>query len=102
MRVLRPAALVVLLALSVGGPAAFAAPARATARPARQEIAGAAGIIGRLRGLLVSLWSPAGCEIDPLGRCIQAAAQVKPPAAVTPTADEACEIDPLGRCAASR
>jgi len=101
MRVLRPAALVVLLALSVGGPAAFAAPARATARPTRQEIAGAAGIVGRLRGLLVSLWRPEGCEIDPLGRCIRAT-QVKPPAAVTPAGDAGCEIDPLGRCAASR
>jgi hypothetical protein len=101
MRVLRPAALVFLLALSVPGSPAFAGPARAAARPARQEIAGAASIVGRLRGLLVNLWRPEGCEIDPLGRCIRAA-QVKPPAAVTPAADEGCELDPLGRCAASR
>jgi hypothetical protein len=101
MRVRRPAALVLLLALSVAGSPAFAAPARATARPARQEVAGADSLVGRLRGLLVSLWRPEGCELDPLGRCIRAA-QVKPPAAVIPAAEAGCEIDPLGRCAASR
>lgn len=101
MRVLRPATLVFLFALAVAGSPAFAAPARATARPARQEVAGADSLVGRLRGFLVSLWRPEGCEIDPLGRCIRAA-QVKLPAAVPPAADSGCEIDPLGRCAASR
>jgi hypothetical protein len=94
MRVFRSPALVLLFALVLGAPAAFASPARATA-PAARQAAERGSIFHQLRDFLVSLWSPAGCEIDPWGRCLTAPRNGVPPA---PTADAGCEMDPLGRC----
>jgi hypothetical protein len=95
MRIFRPAAGVLLLvlglALTLGTSAGFAASAPA----ARQGAAARGNLLDPLWAFLVSLWSPAGCEMDPWGRCLQGARAAVPH---TPTADAGCEIDPLGRC----
>lgn len=95
MRTLRPAAGVLLLALTLGTPAGFAAPARAATPAAQQGAAESKDLLHQLQDFLVHLWSPAGCEFDPLGRCVQGnkAAVPQPPA---PSAG--CEWDPWGRC----
>jgi hypothetical protein len=96
MRIFRPAAGVFLfLALMLGTSTGFAAPARATAPAARQGAAERGSLLLQLRDFLLSLWSPAGCEMDPWGRCLQGARTAVP----RPPAPEAgCQIDPLGRC----
>jgi hypothetical protein len=91
MRTFRPAAGVLLLAVLLGASASFAA----TAQAARQGAAARGNLLDQLRAFLVSLWSPAGCEIYPLGRCIQGTTTAPPH---DPTVDAGCEWDPLGRC----
>jgi hypothetical protein len=105
MRVVRTAAVLLVLTLALGAPGAFAA---STSPPARAASGGE--ILHQLWGLLTSFWSQegcrldplggcapapnAGCEIDPLGKCsTSSSAKISPP----PTLDEGCELDPLGR-----
>jgi anti-sigma factor RsiW len=94
MRVLRTAAVLILLALSLGT-SAFAAKARpaAPARSSRAAAPSAAGVFAPLWRLAVEAWAKEGCAIEPWGRC-GASAQ-------TQDADSGCGIDPLGRCSAS-
>ncbi len=100
MRILRSSALVFLLVLPLCSSGALGAQARAS-RSAQPTAAASPGLLGQLRGFLVSLWSPAGCEIDPLGiKSCHPTGLVAPRPA--PAADAGCEIDPLGRCAAQR
>jgi hypothetical protein len=94
MRAFRPAASVLLLALTLGAPGL--ASARSTANAAPPRAAEQGDLLLQLRALLVSLWSPAGCEIDPFGRCVPGTQAVSPK---LPTADAGCRIDPWGRCA---
>jgi hypothetical protein len=94
MRVLRTAAVLVLLALSLGT-SAFAAKARPAvpSRPSRAAAPSAAGVFAPLWRLVVDGWTKTGCAIEPWGRC-GASAQ-------TQDADAGCGTDPLGRCSAS-
>jgi hypothetical protein len=94
MRVLRPVASVLLLALILGAPG-LAASARSTPHLAPPRIAEQGNLLVQLRAFLVSLWRPAGCEVDPLGRCVPGTQAASPK---IPTADAGCEIDPWGRC----
>jgi hypothetical protein len=98
MSIFRPAAGVLLLALTLGAPGAFASPPRATVS-VPQGGAKLENLLGPLRAFLVSLWSRAGCEIDPWGRCLQGARTAVPR---PPAPDAGCEIDPLGRCITQR
>lgn len=102
MRVLRAATLVFLVAMPLGAPRAFAASARATAQPAHQEAAERQGLLQHLRGFLVSLWSPEGCRLDPLGlnSCLPTTGNAAP--RQPPIAAEGCALDPLGGCPARR
>jgi len=94
MRVLRPAASVLLLTLTLGAPCLAAA--RSTAPAAAPRVAERGDLLVELRTFLVSLWNAAGCEIDPWGRCAPGTQTVPPR---VPAADAGCQIDPLGRCA---
>ena len=96
MRILRPAALV-LLGVTLAAPGAIAAAPRATTHPSRQGASAGKSLVQQLQGLLVSLWSPEGCGIDPLGHssCLPTAKATTPQ---VPTADAGCGMDPLGRC----
>ena len=76
---LRAAALLVLCAL-LASPLAAAPKFRSESSPA----AAADDLFGWLRGAVSSIWSKAGCQIDPFGRC--------------ETAKNGCQIDPHGRC----
>ena len=91
MRILRTAAVLILLALSLGT-SAFAAKARpeAASRPAAGS---AAGVFAPLWRLAVDGLAKAGCTINPWGQCGASAPTL-------PT-KEGCGIDPLGRCGAS-
>lgn len=91
MRVLRTAAVLILLALSLGT-SAFAAKARpaAPARPSRAAARSAAGVFAPLWRLAVEAWTKEGCTIEPWGRC-GASAQ-------TPPTKAGCTIDPWGQC----
>jgi hypothetical protein len=88
MRVLRTAAVLVLLGLSLGT-SAFAAKARPEA-PARPAARSAAGAFAPLWRLAVDGLTKAGCTIDPLGRCGASAP--------TQNTEAGCGMDPLGRC----
>ncbi len=76
---LRAAALLVLCAL-LASPLAAAPKFRSESFTATT----ADDLFGWLRGTLSSIWSKAGCQIDPFGRC--------------ETAKNGCQIDPYGRC----
>ena len=89
MRVFRRTSLALLLGLTLCASWASAADSRRVGHP--QAAQGLAGTAGRLWSVLISLWSVAGCELDPLGLCSPAALRSAP-------ADEGCELDPLGRC----
>jgi len=91
MRILRPAAGVLLLGLTLGASTGFAA----TTPAARQGAAARVVLLDQLRGFLVSLWSAAGCEMDPLGRCLPGKTTTQPHSLTAPAG---CRIDPLGRC----
>ncbi len=77
MALSRRTILVFVLALLLAAPWASAAP-RADAGP-REALT-------HLWSLLASLWSEAGCELDPDGRC------------APDLPDAGCEADPDGRC----
>ena len=96
MRIVRPAAgvLLLLLGLTLGASTSFAATAT-PATTARQGAAARGDLLDQLRGFLVSLWSPAGCEMDPLGRCISGATTALPHTLAAPVG---CRLDPWGRC----
>jgi hypothetical protein len=66
------------------------------------------GILASLWGNLVSLWSAAGCELDPSGKCVSNHGSLAPAhpgtgrgRLVTARGAAGCEIDPDGRCAHS-
>ena len=92
MRVLRTAAVLILLALSLGT-SAFAAKARPVpSHPSRAAARSASGVFAPLWRLAVDGLTKTGCSIEPWGRC-GASAQ-------TQTTEEGCGIDPWGRCSA--
>ncbi len=95
MRTFRPVIGVLLLALTLGTPVGFASPARATASTAPQKTAARGDLRQQLRGFLVGLWSAAGCELDPWGRCLKGATATAPQ---PPSLDAGCMADPWGRC----
>jgi hypothetical protein len=90
MRVLRLAT-VLVLGLALGASQASAAQVQREPIPRGLKPDTHSIILERLGSLLMSLWSKAGCKIDPLGNCV----------ASTTSTDTGCGIDPLGRCAAS-
>jgi hypothetical protein len=90
MQVFRRATVLVLLGLSLGTSGAYAAAACPEVRP--QAARSAADRIGSWWNLVMTVWTKAGCVIDPWGRCAVS------PASQTPHARERCRIDPLGRC----
>ncbi len=63
-------------------------------------------LFGWLRGALSSIWSKAGCQVDPFGRCEPAknGCQIDPygrclvKAAPPVNTKNGCQIDPYGRC----
>ncbi len=93
MRILRTAAVLILLALSLGT-SAFAAKARpeVSSRPSSAAARSASGVFAPLWRLAVDGLAKAGCTIDPWGRC-GASAQ-------TQDAEEGCGLEPWGRCSA--
>lgn len=66
------------------------------------------GVFSLVVDLLVTLWSKAGCHIDPLGGCAPSVPEDEEGCGIdpwgrcsssnTPATDEGCGIDPLGRC----
>ena len=90
MRILRVAAVLILLGLSLGTSGASAAKARSEGRPrpARTVLGSTAQLWDLVRGF----WIKEGCRIDPLGRCLPS------PAPQTQNTDAGCVIDPWGRC----
>lgn len=90
MRILRVAAVLVLLGLSLGTSGASAAKARSerSPHPAKTAIRSAVQLWDLVRDVRIK----AGCGTDPLGRCLPSLA---PP---TQNTDEGCRIDPWGRC----
>ena len=87
MRVVRTTAVVLLLALTVAQEASASPPRTMTPAPA-----GRGDLLQQIRGFLVSLWSPEGCGMEPLGRCL---------ANPTPATAAGCGMDPWGRCRTS-
>jgi len=88
-----------VLAASIASLAASslaAAPQRsrpAERRPSATAVV-AADLLGRLHGLLSSLWAEVGCGIDPSGGCT-----ATPTSTVqSPKTDIGCGIDPDGAC----
>jgi hypothetical protein len=76
----RTAALVLVLALLASA---------AVAGEARLSVPAPVGAFSTLWHLLTTLWSEAGCHLDPYGRCIDD---------VGSTGDAGCSADPFGRC----
>ena len=106
---LRTTAILLLLCLTLGASAGFAAESRA--RVAHREEPGAGQFLilfQQVGSYLVALWGAEGCRIDPLGRCAAdqragAALPTGPNSNVqTVDADEGCRIDPWGRCATNQ
>src|SRR5436305_13655379 len=91
MRVLRRAAVLILLGLNLGTPWAGATPPRSAAQSHPSRRATAQHVLDYLSGLLTSFWLQGGCTIDPDGRCA--------PGTQLLNADEGCTLDPNGRCA---
>ena len=79
--------IVLLLSLTLLATSGFAAEPRSAARPAPPRSTWVDTLAQSFGGFLKSLWSDAGCIIDPLGRC-----------ATQPKMDNGCRIDPLGGC----
>jgi hypothetical protein len=94
MRDLRPAAILLLLTLTLGSPCL--ASARSTVPAASPRVAEQGDLLVELRAFLVNLWKAAGCRLDPWGRCVPDTQTVSPKLR---TADAGYEIDPWGRCA---
>jgi hypothetical protein len=91
MRIVRPAAGVLLLTLTLGASTVFAATTPVT----RQGVAARVVLLDQLRSFLVSVWSPAGCQIDPLGRCLPGTTTTQPHTLTVPMG---CRLAPWGRC----
>jgi hypothetical protein len=107
MQVLRRAAVLVLLGLSLGTSGANAATARSEVRP---QIARSAGV-GSWWNLLAGVWAKAGCTINPWGQCDASPSMLKTKEGpgtdplgrfvvnqAPNTADAGCRIDPWGQC----
>jgi hypothetical protein len=92
MRVLRKAAVLVLLGLSLGTSGVFAAQAQSEGprHPAKVVTPGAS-YIAPVWHRFVGLWLKAGCTINPLGQCHSIPGTQS-------QSDSGCGIDPLGRC----
>ena len=93
MRVLRTAAVLVLLGLTLGAPWASAAQARSDIpqRELKRATPSALHLLDPWQSLITILLMKAGCRIDPLGHCAPGGTQ-------TQDTDAGCTIDPLGRC----
>lgn len=85
----RTLVLLVLCVLLVSPGLSTAAP-RSGSRVAPVTTTSMGDLLGWLRSSLASLWSKAGCQVDPDGRCLNGLA-------TTPT-DNGCQVDPNGRC----
>lgn len=84
MRILRRAAVLILLGLTLGTPWAGASPLRPAGASSQH-------FLDYLGGLFTTLWLKGGCIMDPLGRCT--------PGPQPQNVDGGCTMDPLGRCA---
>jgi hypothetical protein len=87
MRIVRKAAVPILVALTLGTPWAGASPLRLTGPTPHH-------VLDYLGGLLASLWLKTGCTIDPNGRCA--------PGAPAQTTNGGCTVDPDGHCSPGR
>jgi len=95
MRILRKAAVVLLLGALLGVSAAPASGGRQASRSgSRSNHRVALSFLEALEHLFTIAWGKTGCKIDPLGACINGSAAV-------PTGETGCGIDPFGRCATS-
>jgi len=100
MRIVRSSVLAFLLGLTLCTSLVSAAESRSEGLGAghRRAEQGLSHAVGHFWSALVSLWSEAGCQIDPLGRCSPSDQQQgltavdRRPA----PADAGCEMDPLG------
>jgi hypothetical protein len=92
MRVPRKAAVLVLLALSLGTSGLFAAKAPPEGRPAKTATRSTAHLLETLWGRVAGVWTKEGCRIDPWGQCSTSTAPQ------TQNTDAGCGSDPLGRC----
>ncbi len=97
MQVLRRAAVLILLVLSLGISGAHAATVRSKVQPVESKTAPRSAIerIEAWWNLFAVAWNKEGCRIDPWGRC------VVNPATQAPTTHAGCGIDPLGLCVIS-
>lgn len=106
MRIVRRAAVLILLGLTLG------TTAWAGASPLRLAGSTPHHVLDYLGSFLSSLWLKGGCTIDPDGRCAPSApaqgtgggCTVDPlgrcaPGTQTQSTDTGCTMDPLGRCA---
>jgi hypothetical protein len=93
MRVLRSAAVLILLGLSLGTSGAAAAKARPEI-PSRSSTAtrSAPGLFAPLWRRVTGAWAKEGCAIEPWGRCGISNL------GGTPTQDAGCTINPWGSC----
>ena len=97
MRNRRYTAVLLLVGLLLSASAARAFEARSADRGNKPTPAGhsAVTLAHYLGSLLWSLWSKTGCQIDPLGRCVNGGGEN---GATVLTGDEGCAIDPAGAC----
>jgi hypothetical protein len=95
MQVLRRAAVLILLVLSLGISGAHAATVRSKVQPVESKTTPRSAIerIGSWWNLFTGVWNKEGCRIDPWGRCV-----VNPATLVLNTTDAGCRIDPWGQC----
>ncbi|HEV7505334.1 MAG TPA: hypothetical protein VGS07_10515 [Thermoanaerobaculia bacterium] len=105
MRILRRAAVLILLGLTLGTPRAGASPPRPAASTTQH-------VLHYLAGFLSGFWLKTGCIVDPNGRCALDTQTRNPdggctidpdgrctPGVQTQSTDTGCTMDPLGRCA---
>ena len=83
-----------LLAAVLTAPGAFAGHRLEKPRPAHNAEPAPLALVSRAWSFLTSLWSKAGCNIDPNGQCVSRT-PLPPP---TDQSDIGCNIDPNGRC----
>ncbi len=97
MRVVRRAAVLILLGLSLGFPGASLAKARPEKTPpqTRGAALNALDLLNSLSHFLTRLGFKADCSIDPLGQCM---ASTPAPGAQTQNTEAGCGMDPLGAC----
>jgi hypothetical protein len=96
MRVLRRAAVLILLGLSLGTSGAAAAKARPEIppRPARAATRSALGLFAPLWRRVTGAWAKEGCGLEPWGRC----GTSTPGGTPNQDTDAGCGIEPWGRC----